>query len=203
MESHDHRQIFDPAGVQIDGIKYFPVGSLPYTITAHACVWSDGDNYRVLVAWVGNGAQSAYFPPWNAGNVDYSLSYVHRFGKVDVAGFLGSRVGVGGDDDGACLVFDDYYISRPSTPCVECMKECTYIKWDEKPKYLAITFTGWQNGTCARAATSLRAAVARTGHYHVKDGDGCSWFAGITRHDRLLFRIRYHERVLSPRRHRR
>lgn len=132
-----YSRMFTPDGTQIGSTQTYTTNwtSTYVPIKLFFCVWSDGDNYRVLTS-------KLYATDSGTPLASY------RFDKVDVASFPGGRVGLGGDDADACLLFDDFQIARPEDICIPCYIECPDIRWDEKPSCLKLTFTGFGNGPC-------------------------------------------------------
>ena len=107
------------------------------------CVWSDGDNYRIVTAG---------FPSY-----DYNVwQYWYRLGEINVTTFPGDQIALGGDDAGSCLYFDRFYILEPTggmneslwIECLPCRVGCAYAKWDEVPSCLRLTYSGFAPGDC-------------------------------------------------------
>ena len=157
-----HIRFFDPDGVQIGTTNDYTLSSGSYgPLFVFLCVWSDGDDYRIVTA----------------GLLDYYgevLAVSYRFGKVDVASFPGGCVGLGGDDVGTCLLFDDFKIARPEGECIPCQKRCTQILWDEKPSCLKLTFEGFGNGPCLLWG-SWEGCHCLNRTIYMTDNGGCTW----------------------------
>ena len=155
-----YTRIFDPDGAQIGATSEHTLNSGSYeTLSCFLCIWSDGDDYRILTAGLLYGS---------------TLYAGGRFGKVDVASFPGGHVGLGGDDADTCLLFDDLKLARPEGQCIPCKKQCAHIKWDEKPSCLKITFEGFGNGPCMlwgdwEGCHCLNRTI------YLADYGGCSW----------------------------
>jgi hypothetical protein len=129
-------RILDADGVQFSDTQEQNVAWADYgqldDIYIGMCVWSDGDEYRIVSAVLYLGYQ----------RLDW------RMGKISATELRDGRAGLGGDDNGTCLIFGDYYLQRPEGSCPKCVISCPHVLWDEKPSCLKRTFTGFGNGPC-------------------------------------------------------